>query len=128
MRISDWSSDVCSSDLPPSPSLTVPDLSIVVAPGVGEWSISAETITAPDGTAAPIIVARGATGNPNASHTVFEYRPDVDPVGAMPPAPALGDIATDDTGFEFVYEASGWKRRWIMQATQDAGEIGRAHV
>src|SRR3546814_18139778 len=39
----------------------------------------------------------------------------------MPPAPALGDIATDDTGFEFVYEASGWKRRWIMQATQDAG-------
>src|SRR3546814_756203 len=110
-----------TTTVPPSPSLTVPDLSIVVAPGVGEWSISAETITAPDGTAAPSIVARGATGNPNASHTVFEYRPDVDPVGAMPPAPALGDIATDDTGFEFVYEASGWKRRWIMQATQDAG-------
>src|SRR3546814_5298651 len=63
-----------TTTVPPSPSLTVPDLSIVVAPGVGEWSISAETITAPEGKAAPIIVARGATGNPNARHKVFEYR------------------------------------------------------
>src|SRR3546814_3610176 len=44
-----------TTTVPPSPSLTVPDLSIVVAPGVGEWSISAETITAPDGTAAVIV-------------------------------------------------------------------------
>src|SRR3546814_3484321 len=94
----------------PSPSLTVPDLSIVVAPGVGEWSISAETITAPDGTAAPIIVSRGATGNPNASHTVFEYRPDVDPVGAMPPAPALGEIATDDRSEEHTSELQSLMR------------------
>lgn len=110
-----------TTTVPPSPSLTVPDLSIVAAPGVGAWVLTTEPISAPDGTKLPILVVRGATGNPNASNTVFEYRPVVAPVGSMPGSPTIGQIATDATGAEFVYEATGWARRWIMQATQDAG-------
>ncbi|WOF43763.1 hypothetical protein KNJ79_02015 [Sphingopyxis indica] len=105
----------------PSPGLVPIDISQVAAPGIGAWIAEGIQIDAPDGTAVPIIVARGATDNPNASHVVFEYRPVVDPVGAMPADPEIGDIATDATGAEFVYEAGGWARRWLMQATQDAG-------
>ena len=110
-----------TTTIAPSPSLVPPDLSIVAAPTVGSWTLAAGIVEGPDGTGLPILVARGATDNPNASHVVFEYRPVVAPQGAMPPAPAIGDIAADSTGAEFVYEAGGWARRWLMQSTQDAG-------
>lgn len=110
-----------TTTVPPSPSLTPIDLSVVAAPGALAWSVSPAVITGPDGGSFPILRVRGATDNPNASHVVFEYRPVVAPVGAMPGAPAIGDVATDATGSQFVYEATGWHRVWIMQATQDAG-------
>lgn len=104
-----------------SPSLVPPDLSVVAAPGAGSWTVAAGLAEGTDGSSLPILIATGATDNPNASNTVFEYRPVVAPVGAMPGAPVIGQIATDATGAEFVYEAGGWARRWLMQATQDAG-------
>lgn len=110
-----------TTTVPASPSLTPIDLSVVAAPGALAWSVMPAVITGPDGGSFPILRVRGATDNPNASHVVFEYRPVVAPVGAMPGAPAIGDVATDATGSQFVYEATGWHRVWIMQATQDAG-------
>lgn len=110
-----------STTVAASPSLVPPDLSIVAAPAVGVWTGAAGLVEGPGGTGLPVLVARGAADNPNASHIVFEYRPIVAPVGAMPGAPVLGQIAVDSTGAEFVYEATGWARRWFMQSTQDAG-------
>lgn len=111
-----------TTTVPASPSLTPIDLSVVAAPGALAWAVAPAVITGPDGGSFPILRARGATDNPNASHVVFEYRPVVAPVGPMPGAPAIGDVAVDATGSQFVWEAPGaWARVWIMQATQDAG-------
>ncbi|MGL4490013.1 MAG: hypothetical protein ACRCU5_11290, partial [Rhizobiaceae bacterium] len=90
-------------------------------PRFGFWAVTAGEITGPDGTVLPVVVARGSVDNPNASNVVFEYRPALSPIGVMPSLPSIGDIAVDASGHEFVFEEAGWRRRWIMEATQDAG-------
>lgn len=108
-----------TTNVPATPSLVPVDLSVVPAPNPLDWTIS--TVTPGVDGSLPLFVAKGTTGNPNASHVVFEYRPTAGPVGSMPGSPAEGDIATDTQGNDFVFEGGAWVRTWLMQATQDAG-------
>jgi hypothetical protein len=57
---------------PPTPDLSVPDLSDVDAPGGGAWTL-AGTALAGDGSTLPVLVFEGAVDDPNAEAVLFEY-------------------------------------------------------
>jgi len=59
---------------PPTPSLTVPDLSDVPAPAAGSWTLTGTTFSDTAGSI-PALVIAGAVDNPTAEAVIFEYRP-----------------------------------------------------
>src|SRR3546814_21196381 len=113
MRISDWSSDVCSSDL----------LVIVVTPYLVK-QVSASAIRLPtDGSKAPTDVERillGKTFSGDSGAT--PPRPQTSQ-GASEPAPATGGTAATGPGFAF---NSGPPRSEARREGKECGSQSRA--
>src|SRR3546814_2919979 len=145
MRISDWSSDVCSSDLtpgkhdyalgrtgtpPPTPSLAVPDLSDVAAPDATDWTLTGESV-ASDGGSLPVIAFSGSVANPNASAVVFEYRASGNTewisAGTEEPETTRKIVATVAPGIEYEGAVS-YRVRGVGGARLILGPVTSGHL